>query len=692
MARKARADVLALLSEDDKRLALLNEEFDPISGKGSVPCRRRLFSIDEVSWWLPEEMWQKAVVRELRFFGGICRWCRGHGLVGMEGEVKRQLMLLRCRCDFPFWAAMFVKIKDKNGSSIPFVLNRPQRKTLGELEGMRLRGEPIRMIILKARQWGGSTLVQMYMAWIQLLHKQGWNSVIVAHQSSSAMNIRNMYRRMVSNYPPSMLGLDDGVPLTLTPLGGSRNDVTISQGRKQVRDMAICVGSMQSPDSVRGQDIAMAHFSEVGLMYKTDNRTPEDLIQAVSSAIKRAPLTVDVLESTAKGEGNLFHNEWLAAKDGVSARCPVFVAWYEIEMYRESFRGARERREFAQRLIDNKEGESVKSEREEPGKYLWWLWQKGATLEAIKWYVDKRRDYRSHDQMASEFPSDDIEAFAHSGQPIFDAYKVDELREGCRVPTWRGDLRGADETGAGALRDLEFINDGVGDLRVWEKPDKEYKRMRDRYVVSVDVGGKGEKSDWSVIVVIDRWWRTQGDGDVIVAEWRGHIRHDLLAWKMAQIAEWYNTALLVVESNTYEADYSKSEGDHSMYILDQIGREYRNLYARQASADSVRRLGKARRWGFQTNGKTKEEVIANLRVLIDTGGYVEREAGACDEYSTYQRDERGKPNAVEGAHDDRVMARAIGLWVSGQLPVPKMPGSEAKIGRVRLRRGGMSRF
>ena len=35
------------------------------------------------------------------------------------------------------------------------------------------------MVVLKARQWGGSTLTQLYIAWLQLLHKKGLNSLIV---------------------------------------------------------------------------------------------------------------------------------------------------------------------------------------------------------------------------------------------------------------------------------------------------------------------------------------------------------------------------------------------------------------------------------------------------------------------------------------------------------------------------------
>ena len=50
----------------------------------------------------------------------------------------------------------------------------------------------------------------------------------------------------------------------------------------------------------------------------------------------------------------------------------------------------------------------------------------------------------------------------------------------------------------------------------------------------------------------------------VVAQWRGHIDHDLLAWKSATIGAWYDDALLVIESNTL--DSHNTEGDHSMLL------------------------------------------------------------------------------------------------------------------------------
>ena len=72
--------------------------------------------------------------------------------------------------DFEYWAYSFIFIKDKvSPKDIPFKLNRAQRRVLNKLEKLRKAGKPIKFILLKARQWGGSTLVQIYMLWIMLV-------------------------------------------------------------------------------------------------------------------------------------------------------------------------------------------------------------------------------------------------------------------------------------------------------------------------------------------------------------------------------------------------------------------------------------------------------------------------------------------------------------------------------------------
>lgn len=677
-----------IIKENKRRVDLINDTFNPLTGEGSplerVPLRLSDYILPVQ--YIPISMANKKLVTELSKSGSILSFLKSINVPDDEIEQERenlikQFVLLRIKHDFPFWAYSYVKIKNKfGGKNIPFKLNRPQRKLLLVLERMRLADLPIRVILLKARQWGGATLVQIYMAWIQLVHKEGFYSAIVAQDTGTSRKIRAMYSKMLKEYPPELLDLDPSRKLELTPYEGSHNDTIISQKGEVARDSVICIGTAERPDSIRGGDISLAHMSEVGLWKATDGKTPEDIIRSVSSSILLEPLTIDIIESTANGTGNFFHTEWLAAKDKKSDRTPVFVSWFEIDMYSKPFKSDYEKENFINFLIDNREN-TEETSRSESGRYLWKLWKMGATLEAINWYVSKRKSYNSHSDMAAEFPSDDIEAFKHSGKKVFDQYAVEELRKYCRDPRFKGEVRGEATEGKKSLSSTRFVHDSQGLFKVWELPDKEII-VSNRYLVVVDVGGRSDKADFSIITVLDRFWLMYGDKPVIVAEWSGHIRHDLLAWKMAQIAEFYNRALLVVESNTYEKDQD-TDGDHTEYILNQIGEVYPNMYKREASEQSIKE-GRPTMWGFQTNRLTKPLIIDNLVKYIEEQLYIERDKETIDEYLCYEKKKNGAFGAIDGKHDDKLMTRAIALHISNNMPLPKIIENKPKVAKRKV--------
>ena len=305
------------------------------------------------------------------------------------------------------------------------------------------------------------------------------------------------------------------------------------------------------------------------------------------------------------------------------------------------------------------------SDREEPGRYLWWLWNEGATLEALNWYVAERRGRSGHSKMSSEYPSDDIEAFTDIDSGIFDRYLVERFRPSCCNPKYVGEVYADGDEGEDALANLRFREDSQGMLWVWNLPEIDPdEEVTDRYLVVVDIGGQSDKADWSVIVVFDRLMMMDGEGPSIVAQWYGHIDMDILAWKAAQIAAYYDNALLVIESNTLETHDKERQvdGDQSLFILNLIKDVYPNLYARRQSADDIAE-GRPRKYGFHTNVATKPMVISTLKKVVREHGYTERDERCLHEYLVYERKPNGAFGAVNGDHDDLLMTRAIGLHI-----------------------------
>lgn len=668
-------EIAALLAENDRRNEIMFAKFDPVTGEGSIGKRVRVSIADFAIpvQWLPVEMMDIPLVKKLVKAGSIDKFLSSVMHVEPNDDdfikVSRTLIRLRYKHDFPFWTATLVYIHNKDaGKDVLFRLWYPQRILVSRFEAKRKAGLPIRLILLKARQWGGSTTVQLYMAWLQFFHKKGLNSLIIAHQGTASDEIKDMFDLMIKKHPVEFLHklgevYSENEP-KLVGVGKSGSTYRVPQ-----RDCKIKVGTAERPNGCRGGAYSLVHLSEVGLWKKTEGKSPEDIVRSACSGILARPYTMIVMESTADGVGTYFDAEYTAAADPTvkSQFEALFISWFQIEHYSRPFDSAEELRAFAKWLWENRNNAYTPSNREESGRYLWSLWEKGATLEAIHWYIYERAGKNDFAVMAAEFPSDDVEAFVHAGTMVFDKYLVKQFEPYCRKPKFVGEVYADADEGEEALSNLRFREDRQGLLSIWAMPEKfdDYE-VTDRYLTVVDVGGRSNKADWSVIVVFDRLSMIDGsEPPSVVSQWYGHCDIDRLAWRAAQIAAFYNDSLLVIESNTLETHDKERQvegGDQSQYILNQISDIYPNLYARKQSEDEIRE-GAPRKYGFHTNVATKPMIISTLVKVIRERLYIERDKRCLDEYDTYERKPNGAYGAIVGKHDDLLMTRAIGLHI-----------------------------
>ena len=498
-----------------------------------------------------------------------------------------------------------------------------------------------------------------------------------------------MYEKLI-NAIPTWLFYDIGVPFKNDPRK-IKTSGTIQNIKYLIpRDCKIQTGSARNPESCRSGDAALAHITEEAFFPNTTEWTPAKVIKAASSSIQPDALTFIVRESTPNGRENEFHDAWVKAKsvdkDGkpMSAYVPVFVAWFEIEKYVLPFASEDERADFAIWLWKNRFDEQGH------GKYYWWLYEKGASFEGIHWYIEKSKEYETLDDMRQEFPSDDIEAFLFSGTTVFDAYKLYIMEDDCKGinPIMVGDIEGDsyDASDPACMENIRFVERSGGPLKVWAGPDNS-ENVTHRYIVACDIGGSHKTSDFSDIVVLDRYDEIYGGVPEVVAEWHGHCDADQLAMRCAQIAHIYNDAFLVVENNTAYSRMNNTEGNQSELFFPILLPLYRNLY-NSSHSKLQKKKSKELKWGFNTNKNTKVAVIKTMARIIRDQGYMEREPAAIDECTYYlyyqQNDCYG---AVAGKHDDRVMARAIALYVEKDMPAPEIIPfrTKAEIERDRLR-------
>ena len=629
-----------IIKENKQHFASLFSEYNPMTGVGSPIDRVRLtLTRDGKHILIPAYIASSSAFTEMLDYPTLEDYIERKNL--NRDDVYDVITRLRIKYDFEYWAATCATIFDKtSGQEVKFKLRKAQRKLLKVLVETAFALKPIRIILVKARQWGGSTLVQLFCAWIQLFHRKNWNSVIATHIEEAARNIRSMYTLMAERHPKDIQDIR-----FRAFEGSSKNKQIVDRG------CVIYIGSMERPNSLHSGNYKLVHCSEVGYWKETTQRKPSDFVNAFEGSVPLEPFTLVALESTAKGTGNFFHTTWLSAVKGENAYTPVFVAWWEIDMYTLPFDSFEDMKMFV---------ESMNS-------YELYMFSLGATLEGLHWYREKRKSFDNDWDMQEQFPSTADEAFVTSGRKAHHPLHIKQMEMFAKKPEYIGELFADAPSGAEAINSsLEFRDIAKGEFWVWKKPDNN-RLYTNRYVVSLDIGGASAKADWSVIRVLDRLPMMNGGVPEFVATYRFHMDQDLTAWRAVQVAKWYCDALLVVESNSLKK--FQTEGNFTSTVLDIIAHVYPNLYYRDDP--SKIKEGIPLRYGFQT-GSNKSEIVSIMTRGLRDMGFIERDQRMLDECGWYELKQDGSYGAIDGQHDDIYMSSGINLWVSDKLPIPTL--------------------
>ena len=688
-------DIKALIAENHLRRQEIYGPYDQLSGVGCYGFKDGLrvhVNIPDClipDMWVPKETLERPIWSEVMKYGSIrsfieeSDYINGEYDEGYHQDVEEALFQARC-IDDPEFAFIIVDkiVKKETGDMIPFQLRYAQRMLLNIFEDLRRAGKPIFVVLLKARQWGGSTLTQMYIKWMQeFRHPNGWNAVVIAQADSTSKKIKAMYRKAVENQPGWTIGMP-GAKLQMGPYERSDSDFQINDGKFLVRTSVLSIASFNSFEKLRGDNYKMVHYSEVASWKRTPEHDPDELISNLQGGMLGVADELAVFESTGKKNSGYFYDlcQDAMAENTTSAYKFLFIPFYLIEkdmkpMGEESLT-PEEEMEFARWLYENKNYEQCPAGFRESGKFFWRLWKMGACFEAINWYRYRRNEHKAHGYMASEAPIDPVEAFRNAGNAVFDPYAIDDFKEDCQAP--KRPLYTAninlppfefDSKKVYLNADIKKREDNQGELKVWAEPNNHIFKVKNRYMVSVDIGGKSDSSDFTVMTVLDLMGlcpEVKGRPRV-VARWRGHIRHDILAWTAAALAHYYDDALLVIEKNSADKEKDvNTEGDHFGTIITKLAPYYPNLYQRVKEVDAASG-GIKPIYGFHTNVKTKGWLIDNMIACVDDKLWEEPDDEMYRELGWYQRDPETGVMGNEpgsGKHDDVLMSTAIGLWIA----------------------------
>lgn len=530
-----------------------------------------------------------------------------------EGQKKARKRLYE---DFAFYAKHCIKIRTKQGKIAPLVLNRVQQRFSERVIAQLQRTGRVRMVVLKARQQGLSTVISALQYW-WLSQRKAQKGLVMAHEAESTTTLFDMYRRIHDNVP------DIVRPSTKY---SSRSELVFDK-----LDSGLRVATAGGRGVARGETLTFAHLSEVAFWpVAFANTNFNGLVQAIPDE----PGTFIFLESTAQGVTGKFYDMAQGADktpgdtdwNGYEL---FFSAWFESDEYRDQATADFQRTPEEEDLIKAFSDKGLTS-----NDQLYWRRKKVAT--------------NGLDLFKQEYPATAEEAFLSTGRPIFNNEYVTERLRTPKAPLTMMAVEETFDEKNGRPLPLRVLREHArGELKVYRQLDPS-----ETYVIGADVGMglrqgiKGRKDgDPSVAQILDSQMRQ-------VAVWRGLCHPDVFAKILETLGYHYNSATIAPERNNH--------GLVTCVALRDSNYPYLYTETMEGTLDADRDTIKL---GFFTSEATKPLIIDKLRALDREREIEINDETTLKEMKTFVVSESGKMEAEAGTHDDTVMALAIATYV-----------------------------
>lgn len=231
-------------------------------------------------------------------------------------DVTPEQELDRCSTDFRYYASQYLKIKDKQGRIIPFVLNSAQVLAHEACEEQLKRRGRVRLIVVKGRQQGLSTYFQARQRHLIKHSARALKAYTVSHEVKSTNNMLEMQRLFQKHEPewarPALLQ-------------SNTNEIAIAANRGRIE--VVTAGTSNVGRSGTAQ---ILHGSEAAFW-----PDPKATWAALGQVLPLGDGTEAYIESTGDGP-NDFEDRYRQAESGKSDFEALFIPWtlqteYSIE-------------------------------------------------------------------------------------------------------------------------------------------------------------------------------------------------------------------------------------------------------------------------------------------------------------------------------------------------------------------------
>ena len=216
------------------------------------------------------------------------------------------------------WLLYNVKIVNKDGDTVPFLLNEIQKQIDDKIKELEAAGIPARIIILKSRQVGGSTYIQGKFI-CRIIKNKNRIALVVAHRDDSTNAIFEKAKFMNNN-----------LPAHVKPLQQASNARELIfdrpphyKGKQEGLNSRIKVQTAGSDGIGRSDTHYYVHLSEFAFY----SGNPKKSLTGILQSVPNIPGTIVLIESTGNGM-NDFKDIWDAAEAGENEWVPMFFAWH----------------------------------------------------------------------------------------------------------------------------------------------------------------------------------------------------------------------------------------------------------------------------------------------------------------------------------------------------------------------------
>lgn len=514
----------------------------------------------------------------------------------------------------------YIKIRNKEGKIVGLKLNGPQQKLYDIIKEQKKAKKPVRIIILKARQMGFSTLTESIL-FKETVTKFNRRSGIITHKATATTNLFNMSKLMLDKLPED---------LKPSVKGSNAQELIFDNDKGTGLKSRIKCMTAGSPGVGRSDTFDNLHLSELAFWEGDVTATLTGLFQSVPNL----PDTMIIIESTANGYEK-FKELWDQAVNGESDYIPLFVAWHELPEYSMPYSGFT----LTPEEIELKELYNLTDDQ----------------LEWRRWCI-RNNCQGSEEQFRQEYPSSPDEAFISTGKCIFNKDAIINRLKYVPKPIKQGYFTYNEELAKqNIITDIQWVNDKRGCIKIYKMPNTP---QFTKYTIGGDTAGETEGDFFSSDVI---------DAKTLEQAATLHLQTDegLYARQMYCLGKYYGWALVAVETNFSTYPQKK---------LEEFG--YPNFYVRE----TVDRYDKAvtKQFGFNTNRKTKPLILASLVELVRDYTYIFNDERTLREMLTMVKKADGSQEAEDGYHDDKVMSMAIAQHAVSQVvwsqePIPINP-------------------